>query len=625
MQVFTVCTKRLLRRSWLALLAAVVVAALCAPAVAAVPATIAIEGALQTKGGGPVSDGSYTLTFKIYKGKTEGVASWTSTAKVTVFKGAFTYVLGSAKSLAPLLAIKTGSLWVSAQVAGDPELPRVRMHAAPFALHAARAESIDCTGCIATSAIKAGSLNLTGGTLTADKVVAKTLVGDGSAITGIKVPAGQCPKGQVVTGIDKQGKLVCGSASPLPDDGIDKVSQGLIAIVGDLYNGNVPVDINDNNPKGSESKITLKNVGKVDKLTVTVKLTITSGSSGIEKLRVCLISPGGGVPNNAGFAADYCKGKFQYLLHDKGGAGKKLINTWPSPTKEISGDINEWISKDPSGTWILQVVDTNFDTNKVIGTINTFKLSARTTGNNKVNVVKDIIVDGPATFNKNVQVNGDLNVTGTVSATAAAKLIFPAGSRPFLWGWYEDRFNTNSNYGARYDQPYQAPTSTLKQIHTYTQQIVWGDGGGNFFIQKGGINYANNVSDKTQGVLVTFIKNTTAKEISHSVCLWYSSRGSYGNHGGHALNSQSASKYSWYNGGNTRGQTCHTMSFPPNKTSVLVQKSGCYQYTTWNGTYNRNLNGYYNDTWGPAKMPKGLEWDYDVFYKWMKGEDMKLN
>ncbi len=146
-------------------------------------------------------------------------------------------------------------------------------------------------------------------------------------------------------------------------------------------------------------------------------------------------------------------------------------------------------------------------------------------------------------------------------------------------------------------------------------KFVYGDQGGNIMFQRGGINYANNSSDKSQGLLVAFIKNTTGAAIKYSVCMWYSSRGSSGAHGGIAVNSNNV----WYHGGNARGQTCQTVSFPANKTSTLVNKSGCYYYTNWNGQYNRNLNGYYNNTWLPSKMPKGLEWDYDMYYKWMQG------
>ena len=593
-----------------------ILAMLCSPAMAAVPASIAIEGALQTKGGGPVSDGEYTITFRVYKDKSDLKASWEDTAKVTVSKGAFAYVLGSGKSLSPLLAVTTGTLHVSAQVQGDPELPRVALHAAPYALPAARAESIDCTGCVSTSAIKAGSLNHTGGSLTADKVVAKTLEGDGSKITGIKIPSGKCPSGQVVTGIDGDGKLLCGSASPLPDDGVDQVSQGLIAIVGDLYNGNAPVNINDNNPKGTESVITLGNVGKVDKLTVTVSAQIDSGNSGIDKLRVCLIAPGGAIPANAGFDPNYCSGKFQYLLHDKTGAGKTLLNTWPSPTKTVKGDINEWIGKDPSGKWTLQVVDVNFDTNGVIGKLTKFQISARTTGNNKVNVVKDLVVDGATTFNKSVTINGNLDVTGTVTANAAAKLMFPEGSRPFLWGWYGDRHNSNNIYGWWQDVAYNWKVKTMDDVHRITQSIVWGDDRGNYFFQEGGVNYGNGNNDRSSGILIAFIKNTTTSNITHNVCFWYSSRGCCDAHGGIAINQGNV----WNQGGNARGQTCVNVTFPANKTSVLLQKSGAYHYTHWHGQYGRHLNGYYNDTWSKSKMPKGLVWDYDMYYKWVTGQ-----
>ena len=425
-------------------LALCLVALVASSALAVGPMTVGIEGALSSKGGGPVADGQYAITFRLYTSKTTNTASWTEKGTVDVKAGAFDHVLGTTTSLAPLLQLKTNEYWLGAQVGTEPELPRVQLHAVFFAMRAKLSEGVECTGCIATSALKPGDLDLKGGTITvgklnADTVAAKTVgastvnatgnvkaaafEGDGSKLTGIKVPAGTCPQQQVVVGVDKDGKLVCGAASPLPDDGVDQVSQGLVQVVGDLYAATVPVNVPDNNPIGGKATLTVPSVGAVNKLTVTAEVTLDAGSSGIDKLRVCLVGPGGAVPNNAGFDANYCTGAKQYLLHEKSGSGKKLLGTWPSPNKVVKGDITkDWTNKSPAGTWTLQVIDTTFDNNAAdIGKIRKFVLSARTTGNKKINVVKDMVVDGALTvkgdggFQKNVAIDGNLTVKGTIN------------------------------------------------------------------------------------------------------------------------------------------------------------------------------------------------------------------
>ena len=69
-------------------------------AYAAVPAGIAIEGALLTAAGGPVSDGDYQVGFHLFADAQGGQAVWTETvAKLPVKGGAFAHTLGTVNQL----------------------------------------------------------------------------------------------------------------------------------------------------------------------------------------------------------------------------------------------------------------------------------------------------------------------------------------------------------------------------------------------------------------------------------------------------------------------------------------------------------------------------------------------
>jgi len=131
----------------------------------AVPATTSFEGMLRTTGGNAAPDGKYKVTFGLYAAKSGGAALWSEAGELVVAGGGFRHVLGSSKPLTPgLLGEK--ELWLSIKVLGEPELPRVRLNAVPYAVRARLAEK---------------------------------LVWDGVT----------CPKGKVSVGRDKTGKLVC--------------------------------------------------------------------------------------------------------------------------------------------------------------------------------------------------------------------------------------------------------------------------------------------------------------------------------------------------------------------------------------------------------------------------------
>ena len=335
------------------LLAALACLALSSVAQAAVPGTIAIEGRLATAAGGQVADGDYALTFRLYASKDAKTALWTElTAKVALKGGAFQHALGS---IAPLnTKLLSGATHVGLQVAAEPELARVPVHAAPFALVAATADGLACTGCVSMGALKAdGDLDLGGnaikakvisaGSVQATTIAANAFVGDGSKLTGVGTKAGKCPAGQLVNGIAGDGSLLCVSAAgSLPKDGLAQVSNGVLTndYVASASSKNTPLAIQDNNPIGMYDSIDLPDIGSVQKLSVTIDIA----NSDIAGLDVILYDP-----NNAA-----------YTLHSKSGSGQKLKATYPEPTKVAVGDLSVWSGKNPKGKWRLRVVDTKF-------------------------------------------------------------------------------------------------------------------------------------------------------------------------------------------------------------------------------------------------------------------------
>ena len=357
-------------------------------AAADVPTTIATEGALHAKGGGPVADGAYTFKFSLYAAQTGGAAIWTESAKLTIAGGGWSHVLGSVKALN--IAAFTGAkqLWLGIDVESEAELPRTRLHAAAYAFQAHRAtiaDSLNCTACVSAAALKFdGDFDLKGkslvaGKVTADEVVAKTLVGDGSKISGIQHVNGSCSnKGEVVKGINKDGTFVCVKAmdpDALPADGLDEISNGqLSAEFTDSDKITKAVDIPDNNPSGATATITVPDRGIAKKVTVSIEVT----NSDFKKLTVTLTDPKGA----------------KYSLFNDGGkpAGGVLKTSYPAPTKTLSGDLTSWHGNNPKGDWKLNVVDALYKDNKIDGQIKNFQIDVLTLSNKKVQAPGTLIV-----------------------------------------------------------------------------------------------------------------------------------------------------------------------------------------------------------------------------------------
>ena len=340
-------------------------ALISSPLAAATPA-MSVQGRLLTAGGGPVADGAYGLTFRLYPAQVGGQAIWSETvAKLPVSGGVFQHALGSVKALAPSLLGQSKSLWLALQVVGEAELSRNPLHATPFALRAAVAEGVACTGCVSLGALKAdGDLDLGGnaikaklvstGSLVANTVSAQAFVGDGSKLTGIKLPAGSCPQGQVARGVQSDGKLLCGAVAG-GGGTLEQISGGLLTTeyAQPTPSKTTPKPISDNNPIGTVDEIDVPDIGQVKKLTVSIKLS----NSDLSGVQVVLYDP----LNN------------KHVLHDAK-PGKTLQATYPTPDKPVSGNLGAWIGKNPKGKWRLRVIDSKFLNNGNDGAIEAWSI-----------------------------------------------------------------------------------------------------------------------------------------------------------------------------------------------------------------------------------------------------------
>ncbi|MBM4344666.1 MAG: hypothetical protein FJ100_14975 [Deltaproteobacteria bacterium] len=130
-------------------------ALLCSSSVAfAAPSTLAVEGALQSAGGGPAADGGFEFNVSLYASDTGGTAGWQEKALVAVVKdGLFRLTLGQIKPLDGKIVSENPYIGIS--VGQEPELPRRPLHSVAFALRAASAETVQCSGCIGVAQIDA--------------------------------------------------------------------------------------------------------------------------------------------------------------------------------------------------------------------------------------------------------------------------------------------------------------------------------------------------------------------------------------------------------------------------------------------------------------------------------------
>jgi hypothetical protein len=638
-----------------AALAALMLAA--SPAFAAIPATVLFEGALQSTTGGPASDGEYDVTFALYEDIHAQAAFWTETAKVKVVGGQFSHVLGSVKSLdAAALAAKSAPA-IGLTIGQDPELPRAALHSAAFALSAAvaaSAEKVSCTACITVSQLKfddnvdLGANGLKVGTITAAQVnaqgvtaqtvTATSFVGDGSKLTGIPAPAGKCPSGKVVSGINADGTLACVStAGSLPKDGLNEISNDMLTnqfvetfAMPDNEKG---LKIPDNTGIEAISTIVVPDVGISEEF---FKITVDITNTDLSTVSLVLLPPD--------------DKKTGYILCDPcGKTGEKSLKTsFPDPSATKTGDLKSWIGKNPKGTWNLKVKDTSFCIPQAPGNAGICDVNTTTDGK-----IVDWSVNFQVLSNAKVLVNGDLLVAGKILSAGSndvkaqsnknacdAKL---AGVIRFEAGVFEGCDGSSwvqlSDKGHMYRW---AVWSTHDQAHGWfannnaslfggVNPSTWGDGNGmayqmsdktevlrTLFLRRGpkigavenAMVYAeehrsySSTNSRHAGALFR-IKNTTNADVNWNVS-WY--RTSYSGWSERASIAVNGTNF-WNSGGSNYGATSastHTITLPKNRTSTVIFVVAS---SSPSSDYRGTFLAFYNNS---LKLPNGLEYVDDL-------------
>ena len=622
------------------------------------------------------------MTFSLWATETGGsAAAWSEgPVKVVVKGGQFSYAIGATAAIDITKIAALGAQWLGMKIGADPALPRQKVHASLFALWAGTAGGLTCTGCVTSDHIANGSiaggkmgfnyagsdtkggpasdLKCTGcvsvaemkfdadvdlganslkaknGTFTGDvaaaTVTSTSFIGDGSKLTGIKIPTGECKTtGEVVKGINADGTLKCVAAldpAALPADGLNEISNNLLTNQF-VYTVAAPVKnlpIPDNTGSTADSVIDFPNIGTAQ--TLDVKVTVET--SDLSHVSMVLLPPD--------------DKKTGYTLCDPCGAtdAKKLVATYnaKNPPKAQDGTgkkIAEWIGGNPQGSWTLKVLDDAYcvvqiPANKLLcpvgkntdGWITDWSISMQYISNQKVAVNGDQENSGSVTVGKNVTVGGDLQISGnmTVGNVKAKYGMFQEFSVPYLFryqsdfssgNWVWDRL-TRTNYAkdVKDDNEY---------LRSMNMELKFGTRAGNITQNH---NWAGRYSSTNEGQMniVLFIKNTTGKDIVHSICQRMSGRDNSPRRGSFSVNQTTIRDYT---GNSPSSDACNNVTFPANKTSMLSLQCGGYywtgDYATYRGAF---MCHFYNSKLGNLKytsagLPAGLEFDYARYFDYV--------
>lgn len=143
-------------------------------ALAQIPQTLSYQGVLTDALGTAVTDGNYSLTFKLYESATSGPLVWEETQGVTVANGIFSVVLGSSTALTLPF---DKQYWLGIAVDGGSELqPRIQLTSAAYSLNARSVADSTVTG----AAIASGSVVRSINSLTED---VSLVAGDNVTVT----------------------------------------------------------------------------------------------------------------------------------------------------------------------------------------------------------------------------------------------------------------------------------------------------------------------------------------------------------------------------------------------------------------------------------------------------------
>ncbi len=629
---------------------------------AAVPTTSLLDGALFSAGGSAAADGDYDMTFSFYETNSGGTAAWSEVSKVKVVGARFSHPLGSATPLDSAKLMPLKEIWLGMKVANDPELPRQKMHAGLFALVAGEAAKlscmgcigsdqlsnggvaaakvgfnfagsatkggpaadVDCTGCVGVADMKFdGDVDLAGNSLKAKNgtfsgtVAAAAFVGDGSKLTGLKTPAGECQNaGEVVKGINADGTLKCIAAldpAALPKDGLNEISNNLLSNqFVDTIEGAKDVAIPDNTGADANSVLTFPDIGT----TQDFELIVDVSNTDLSTLALTVLPPD--------------DKKTGWVLCDPCGKKDEKVYkvTFNSKVLPKSGDLVKWIGANPKGVWNLKALDTSFCIpqqqgnagicnvgNGTDGKIVSWSIKIQTLSNKKIAVAGDTYQSGTAYLKDvsaagSVVVKGNLTVEGAVVTKNQGKVV---QYRWFVFSTYAnnqgDWFmeNRTDAYGGVHPSNWtdgNACASSISanrslQLGLFSKK---GYGGGNANVWSEYWKSYSSTNSRKAGALFR-IKNTTGNAITWTVNTYQTAwvdedRASVSVNG--ANNWCPSANY------NVNSAHTHSLSIPANRTSTVIFISG--STPNWN-----DLRGCLLAFWNNSlNLPNGLEYVDDL-------------
>ncbi len=113
---------------------------------AATASTLNFQARLMNSGGSLVTDGSYSVEFKLYTADIGGTNEWTETQTVVVKNGYFNAYLGTVTPFSGTIDWSQEK-WLTLNVNGDGEMtPRIKLTAVPYAFRAGQADTLTITG-----------------------------------------------------------------------------------------------------------------------------------------------------------------------------------------------------------------------------------------------------------------------------------------------------------------------------------------------------------------------------------------------------------------------------------------------------------------------------------------------
>ncbi len=436
---------------------------------AAVPTTATVEGLLLSSGGGPAADGNYTVTFSIYGAETGGSAVWTEAGVTLPAKGGqFSYLLGSKTPLsASVVNLQTAYLGV--QIGSDPELPRKPVGVSLFALRAAVAESLECSGCVKASMVDAGvlqayaktsdlapyakSTDLSAYAKTSDlstyakssdlgayakttdlgsyvkaaslatvagtgsytdlantpklaKVATSGAYADLSGVPAIPATNSLCGTGLFLKGFNVDGSINC-VALKETDMPTDGINEISNGLIWDQFVDSTAGTANVKIPDGLGAGTTDSLVFPDIGVAQKVSVTMTIANSDLSGVRVELYGPGTSTP---------------YVLYNGGKTGTTLTAAFNDTTAIVSGDLTgDWVGKNIKGNWSITVKDLKSGggsgTPATDGTFS-WAVNIQTLSSKKVQIKGNLIVDGNTTLGGSVQPGNDTAACGPSNQSA---------------------------------------------------------------------------------------------------------------------------------------------------------------------------------------------------------------